>query len=40
MPSEYKNPEEHEQYGAALLKDLQAEHQDIQLKLGQKEACE
>jgi hypothetical protein len=40
MPSEYKNPEEHEQYGAALLKDLQAEHQDIQLRLGQKEACE
>ena len=29
-----------EGFGAALLKDLQAEHKDIQLKLGQERACE
>lgn len=40
MPMEYKNPEEHEQYGEALLKDLQAEHEGIQFRLGHKNACE
>ena len=40
MLSGYNSPEEHEEYGAALLKDLQAEHEDIQLKLGHERACE
>ena len=33
-------PAEHEQYGAALLSELQAEHQDKQLKLRDGRACE
>ena len=36
----YKSQAEYEQYGAALLKELQSEHKNIELKLGQERACE